>query len=103
MANVLERGTMLPAEIVSGMMNLVKGKSSLARLCEAVPVSFNGNDFFTFNFDNEVSIVGESEAKVNGGVTVAPVTVRPYKFEYGARVSDEFLYGGEEYQLNVYP
>lgn len=101
MANVLSRGTMLPAEIVTGMMNLVKGKSSLARLSGAEPVAFNGNDYFTFNFDNEVSIIGENVAKVNGGVTVAPVAVRPYKFEYGARVSDEFLIGSEEYQMNV--
>lgn len=101
MASVLSKGTLLPAEIVAGMINLVKGKSSLARLSSADPVSFNGNDYFTFNFDNEVSIIGENVAKVNGGLTISPVSVRPYKFEYGARVSDEFLIGSEEYQMNV--
>ena len=101
MSNIVNKGTMLPPEIAQGMINLVRGKSSLARLSAARPVSFNGNEFFTFNFDNEVSIVGESAAKVNGGVTVAPVTVRPYKFEYGARFSDEFMIASEEYQMDV--
>lgn len=101
MPNIVNKGTMLPPEIAQGMINLVRGKSSLARLSAARPVSFNGNEFFTFNFDNEVSIVGESAAKVNGGVTVAPVTVRPYKFEYGARFSDEFMIASEEYQMDV--
>lgn len=97
----LSRGTLFPAEIANGMITLVQGKSSLARLSAATPVSFNGNDYFTFDFDNEVSIVGENEAKVAGGVTVAPVSVRPYKFEYGARVSDEFMIASEDYQLEV--
>ena len=101
MSNIVNKGTMLPPEIAQGMINLVRGKSSLARLSAARPVSFNGNEFFTFNFDNEVSIVGESAAKVNGGVTVTPVTVRPYKFEYGARFSDEFMIASEEYQMDV--
>ncbi len=101
MPNVVNKGALLPPEIATGMINLVRGKSSLARLSQARPVSFNGNEYFTFNFDNEVSIVGESAAKVNGGVTVAPVTVRPYKFEYGARFSDEFMIASEEYQMDV--
>ena len=101
MPNVVNKGTMLPAEIAQGMINLVRGKSSLARLSAARPVSFNGNEYFTFTFDNEVSIVGESKPKVNGGATVAPVTVRPYKFEYGARFSDEFMYASEEYQMDI--
>ena len=101
MSNIVNKGSLLPPEIVRDMINLVRGKSSLARLSAARPVSFNGNEYFTFNFDNEVSIVGESAAKVNGGVTVAPVTVRPYKFEYGARFSDEFMYASEEYQMDT--
>ena len=69
MPNIVNKGSLLPPEIVRDMINLVRGKSSLARLSAARPVSFNGNEYFTFNFDNEVSIVGESAAKVNGGVT----------------------------------
>lgn len=101
MPKIVSRGTMLPPNIVNGMINLVRGKSSLARLSAAEPVAFNGNEYFTFNFDNEVSIIGENAAKQNGGVTVAPVVVRPYKFEYGARFSDEFMFGSQEYQMDV--
>lgn len=101
MATTLSRGTLFPADLRDGMINLVKGKSSLARLCAAEPIGFNGTEFFTFSLDNDVSVVGENEAKVNGGATVAPVTVRPYKFEYGFRTSDEFMTASEEYRLNV--
>lgn len=101
MPNPVSRGTLLPADIAEGMIQLVRGKSSLARLSGAEPLPFNGIDYFTFDFDNEISVVGENEAKVAGGVTIAPVKVRPYKFEYGARFSDEFIYGSEEYKLDV--
>lgn len=101
MSNPVARGTLLPAAIAEDMIQLVRGKSSLARLSKAEPIPFNGIDFFTFDFDNEISIVGENEAKVAGGVTVDAVRVRPYKFEYGARFSDEFIYGTEEYKLDV--
>lgn len=101
MATTLSRGTLFPPDLRGGMINLVKGKSSLARLSAAEPIGFNGTEFFTFSLDNDVSVVGENEAKVNGGATIAPVIVRPYKFEYGFRTSDEFMTASEEYRLNV--
>lgn len=101
MATTLSRGTLFPTDLRDGLINLVKGKSSLARLSAAEPIGFNGTEFFTFTLDNDVSVVGENEAKVNGGATIAPVIVRPYKFEYGFRTSDEFLTASEEYRLNV--
>lgn len=101
MANVLERGTMLPPRVVEEMFNLVKGHSALARLSAERPMAFNGNEWYTFTLDKEADIVNESGAKSNGGGTVESVTTRPVKFEYGMRVSDEFLYGSEEYRLNI--
>ena len=101
MPNPVSRGAMMPADIAEGMIQLVRGKSSLARLSGVEPMPFNGIDYFTFDFDNEISVVGENEAKVAGGVSAATVKVRPYKFEYGARFSDEFIYGSEEYKLDV--
>lgn len=98
---VVSKGNLFPPELLSGMIDLVKGKSSLARLSAAEPVPFEGADLFTFDFDNEVSILGENDAKVNGGVTVAPKSIRPYKFEYGARFSAEFMRASEDYQLRV--
>jgi hypothetical protein len=92
---------MLPPVIVSELFNLVKGKSSLAQLHAADPIPFNGMTEFTFTLDKEADIVGENQPKSNGGMTMAPVTIRPVKFEYGARVSDEFMRGSAEYRLDV--
>ena len=52
--------------------------------------------------DNEIDIVAENgRKKSEGGITVDPVKIVPIKFEYGARVSDEFLYATEEEQLDI--
>lgn len=99
MANVLSKGSLFPAELTNEMFNLVKGKSSLAKLSGQKPIAFNGTELFTFNFDKEIDIVAENGAKSNGGVTVAPITIVPIKVEYGTRVSDEFKYGNEDVQL----
>lgn len=101
MANVLTRGTSLPTEIVSEMFNLVQGKSSLAKVANASPIPFNGTTEFTFTLDKEADIVAENGAKGNGGATATPVVIRPIKFEYGTRVSDEFMYGTEEYRMDI--
>lgn len=101
MANVTQMGTLFPEDLVKGMFNTVKGKSSLAKLSGQEPVAFNGNKYFTFAFDKEVAIVGEGEAKGVGGVTVEPVIVKPLKVEYSARFSDEFMYASEEKQLET--
>lgn len=101
MADVLSRGNLFPESIVKEMISKVKGKSSLAALCEEKPISFNGQREFTFTMDKEVDVVAENGAKTKGGVTVAPVTVVPIKIEYGARVSDEFLYASEEEKIEI--
>lgn len=101
MANVLTKGTLLPTQIVSEMFNAVTGKSSLAKLSGAKPIPFNGTTEFIFSLDKEIDIVAENGAKTNGGATVTPKVIRPIKFEYGTRVSDEFLYGTEEYRMDV--
>lgn len=101
MANVLAKGTLLPTEVVEEMFNAVTGKSSLAKLSGQKPIPFNGTTEFVFSLDKEVDIVAENGAKSNGGATVAAKVIRPIKFEYGVRVSDEFMYGTEEYRMNV--
>lgn len=103
MASVIEKNgvTLFPPVLVNEMFNAVRGKSTLAKLANQIPVPFSGRREFTFSFDKEVDIVGESGAKSNGGATVAPVTIVPIKFEYGARVSDEFRYAAEEAQLET--
>ena len=97
----LEKGTLFNEQLVGDLINKVKGHSSLAKLAPQIPVAFNGNKEFTFSMDKEVDVVAESGAKGVGGVTVAPVTIVPIKIEYGARVSDEFMYAAEEEKINI--
>lgn len=101
MANIIANGGNIPAAVVSEMFNAVRGKSALARISDRMPVAFNGSTEFVFNMDSEADIVAENGAKENGGATATPVVVRPLKFEYGVRVSDEFMKGSEEYRMDV--
>ena len=101
MAEILTRGELMPPQIVEGMFNLVRGKSALARLSDEKPMPFNGTTAFVFTLDKEADLVDENGPKSNGGATVTNVKMVPLKFEYGTRVSDEFMYGSEEYRLNV--
>lgn len=90
---------MFPEVLSNEMFNLVRGKSSLARLSGSMPIPFAGERVFTFNFDNEVSIVAENAAKENGGGVVDFVSMVPVKVEYGMRVSDEFRFAAADAQL----
>lgn len=101
MADVLSRGNLFDPVLVTDLINKVKGKSSLAVLSAQKPVPFNGSKEFTFTMDSEIDIVAENGKKSHGGVTLDPVTIIPIKFEYGARISDEFLYASEENQLDI--
>jgi len=101
MANVITRGTNLPTQIVEEMFNAVVGESALAKLSAQRPIPFNGTTEMVFTLDKEADIVGENDAKSNGGGVAAPKVIRPVKFEYGLRVSDEFLYGSEEYRMDI--
>ena len=101
MATVVEKGTLFPAELVADMYTKVRGKSSIAKLCAQTPIAFSGSQVMTFSLDSEVNIVAEGGQKPAGGATVAPVVIQPLKVEYGARISDEFLYASEEAQMDI--
>lgn len=95
------RGSLFDATLVTDLISKVKGKSSLAVLSGQTPIPFNGMKEFTFSMDNEIDIVAENGKKSEGGITLEPVTIIPIKFEYGARMSDEFMYASEEEQLDI--
>lgn len=101
MATEQSKGTLFDPKLVKDLLNKVKGKSSLAVLGQQTPVSFNGNKEFTFNMDSEIDIVAENGKKTHGGITIEPVTIIPIKFEYGARVSSEFMYATEEEKIEI--
>lgn len=98
---VLSKGALFPAQLESEIFSLVKGHSTLAKLSNQEGLPFVGKDIFTFNFSNDISIVGENGEKPAGDGVVAPVKMQPIKVVYQMRVSDEFLYAADEYKLNV--
>lgn len=98
---VLSKGTLFPEHLVNDLITKVQGKSSLAKLSNQIPVPFNGLKEFVFSMDSEIDIVAENGAKSEGGISMVPVKVVPLKVEYGARVSDEFLYASEEEQIKI--
>lgn len=98
---VLERGTLFEPKLVTDLVSKVKGKSSLAVLSGQTPIPFNGKKEFMFTMDSEIDVVAESGKKSHGGVSLAPRTIVPIKVEYGARVSDEFMYASEEERISI--
>lgn len=97
----LQRGELFAPETVKDLFSKVSGRSSLAKLAGTMPVSFNGNELFVFSMDDEVNIVAEGGRKPAGSINVEPIKVVPLKIEYGARVTDEFMYASEEKQLDI--
>lgn len=97
----LERGSLFQPELVTDLINKVKGESSLAVLSKQDPIPFNGQKEFVFTMDSEIDVVAESGKKTHGGVTLTPQTIVPIKVEYGARVSDEFIYASEEEKISI--
>lgn len=101
MAAVQNMSDLFDPKLVKSLFSQVKGKSSVAALCAQTPVEFSGNKYFVFSMDNEVDLVGESQKRRHGGITVAPVKVIPHEIEYGARVSEEFMEASEEEQIDM--
>lgn len=101
MATELSKGTLFDATLVTDLITKVKGASSLALLSSQTPIPFNGIKEFVFSMDSEIDIVAENGKKTHGGVTLEPVTIVPIKVEYGARISDEFMYASEEAKIDI--
>lgn len=101
MADVLSKGANFPVQCVNDVFNSVRGKSSLAKLAAKVPVAFNGNRRFTFSMDDEVNFRGEKELHTAGSLSFKPVDMVPIEVEYGARVTEHFMYASEEEKIEI--
>ena len=101
MGNKTTSGTLFKPELVKDLFNKVKGKSTLAKLCGGDPMPFAGIDVMTFSMDGEASIVGEGAQKPAGDAAAGSVTIKPIKFVYQHRVTEEFLKMTEEKQLPI--
>lgn len=100
MVDTLKGGTTFSPELVTELMNKVKGYSTLAKLSAQTPIPFNGSQQFVFNLEGNAQIVGEGETKKPGKATLESKVIRPTKFVYQARISDEFKYCSEEKQID---
>lgn len=92
--------TSFPAEVVQEMFNAVKGHSALGKLSDEKPIPFNGTTEFTFSAAGEAQLVGEGGQKNPGNAAVTPVVIKPQKFIYQQRVSDEFINASDEVRLD---
>lgn len=96
---VLSKGSLFEPQLVTDLINKVKGHSSVAKLCNQTPIPFNGMKEFIFTMDSDIDIVAENGAKSHGGISLAPVKIVPIKVEYGARISDEFKYAAQDEKI----
>lgn len=92
-------GTKFPTTLVSEMFNTVQGHSALAKIANETPIPFNGVTEMVFNAEGEAQLVGEGDAKNPGNAAVTPKVIKPVKFVYQMRVSDEFLNASDEGRL----
>ena len=99
MSKITNTQALFTPDLVKKMINQVKGHSALAKLCAGEPIPFAGIDTFVFSMDDEACIVGEGGAKPAGGASLEPVTIKPIKFLYQHRVTDEFMNLVREKQL----
>lgn len=92
-------GTSFPATLVAEMFDAVQGRSALAKLSAEKPIPFTGVTEFVFSAAGEAALVGEGDPKPAGDAAVTPKVIKPVKFVYQQRVSDEFVKSGEETKL----
>ena len=92
-------GTLFKSALVTELMTKVQGHSVLAKLSSQSPIPFNGTEQFVFNLDGNAQIVGEGEQKKAGESILTSKVIKPMKFIYQARITDEFNYASKEKQI----
>ena len=98
--NAMKTGTLFKPEVVKELISKVQVKSVLAKLSAQTPIPFNGVEQFIFNLEGNAQIVGEGEQKQAGKAKITSKVIKPLKFVYQARITDEFKYASEEKQMN---
>lgn len=98
--NATKSGTLFKPELVKELISKVQGRSVLAKLSSQTPIPFNGVEQFIFNLEGNAQIVGEGEQKQAGKAKITSKVIKPLKFVYQARITDEFKYASEEKQMS---
>lgn len=99
MGKITNSGTFFNPQLVKEIISRVTGHSSLAKLCGGTPIPFAGVEEFIFSMDGEAAIVGEADDKPANNAALSTVTIKPIKFVYQHRITEEFLNLTEEQQL----
>lgn len=99
-SNAMKTGSLFSPELVKEIMSKVTGHSTLAKLSTQTPIPFAGTEQFIFNIEGNAQIVGEGELKGAGTAKVTTKVIKPLKFVYQARLTDEFMYASEEKQMD---
>lgn len=89
-----------PTELVRELFDGVKGHSALAKLTPSTPIPFSGITEMVFTAADEASLVLEGAAKPANAGTVDPVVIRPLKFVYQMRLTDEFIKCSDEKRVS---
>ena len=92
-------GTLFEPELVTELMTKVQGYSVLAKLASQTAIPFNGTEQFIFNLEGNAQIVGEGEQKKAGKSSLTSKVIKPLKFVYQARITDEFKYASDEKKI----
>lgn len=98
--NTMKAGTLFKPELVTELIDKVQGKSVLAKLSAQTPIPFNGVEQFIFNLEGNAQIVGEGEQKLGNKAKLTSKVIKPLKFVYQARITDEFKNASEEKRMN---
>ena len=98
--NAMKTGTLFKPELVTELISKVQGKSVLAKLSAQTPIPFNGVEQFIFNLEGNAQIVGEGEQKLGNKAKLTSKVIKPLKFVYQARITDEFKNASEEKRMN---
>ena len=99
-STTMKQGTLFSPELVTEIMSKVQGRSTLAKLSNQQPIPFNGTEQFIFNLEGNAQIVGEGGLKGAGKAVITSKVIKPLKFVYQARITDEFKYASDEKKLN---
>lgn len=90
----------LSPELVTELMTKVRGYSVLAKLSNQSAIPFNGTEQFIFNLDGNAQIVGEGEQKLGSDSSFQSKIIKPIKFVYQSRITDEFMHTTDEKRIN---
>ncbi|MFU1594584.1 phage major capsid protein [Streptococcus dysgalactiae] len=96
----LKQGTLFPATLIPELISKVQGHSVLAKLSTQTPIPFNGTEQFIFNLNGNAQIVGEGDQKKAGDATLTSKVIKPLKFVYQTRITNEFMYASDEKKIN---